>query len=130
MLPKAEEAKWVAAVKALKTADGSTVGETLAFVAKMRPREFKVKEISPGYGQNGNPHGMNVCYWIGQKRLDGDEYSNNGFRVEVKNGKIIATPDNDEGTDAIMGGRDALLRYVDQSYKMDCIDPQSGKRMC
>ena len=41
ILPKADEAKCVAAVKALKTRDGSILGETLDFVTKMRPKEFK-----------------------------------------------------------------------------------------
>lgn len=130
ILPKEQEAKWVAAVQALKTRDGSTIGETLAFVTKMRATQFKVKEISPGYGQDGNAHGMNVCYWIGEKRLKGDEYCNTGFRLNVDGAAIVATPDDDDGTNALMGGRDAWLRYVDDGYTTDCIDPETHRKMC
>ena len=73
-----------------KMADGSTVGQVLEFVATMRPRVFKLQEISVGYGASGSPGGMTVCYWVGQKRLDDDAYCDIAFRINVSGHDVVA----------------------------------------
>jgi hypothetical protein len=51
-----EEIKWIANVKGRQTADGFSVRDVLAYVERVRPRQFKVAKIDIGYnGATGKP---------------------------------------------------------------------------
>jgi hypothetical protein len=110
-LSPAESKRWVDAVKTHKTLDGATVMEVLKYVEQMRPKRFRLGTIEVGYNcGSGEPDAVMIGYFIGMKRLEGDEYS---FGYDIKrNGKEIEliVPKNPVTEDTIInaleGGRD------------------------
>jgi hypothetical protein len=133
-LSPAEEKRWIDAVKNHKTSDGATVMEVLKYAEKMRPKRFKLAEIQIGYNYSGEPDEVMISYFIGMKRLDGDDYTI-GYEIK-RNGKEIelSVPKNsvtdDTPINALEGGRDSFLLKIDQLYKDDCIDFETHAKLC
>jgi len=130
-----EQRQWIAALKAHRTRDGSTVLEALRFVEQMRPRAFKIGAFDIGYnGASGLADSVGVGYYIGLKRAPVDEFSAY-FLVRRADGKIsLSLVNNDSGfqtaAEAIEGGRDGLLRFVDEEYGRHCLDAQTRQPIC
>jgi hypothetical protein len=109
--------------------------EVLKYVEQMRPKRFKLGTIEVGYNcGSGEPDAVMIGYFIGMKRLDGDEYS---FGYDIKrNGKEIEliVPKNPVTEDTIInaseGGRDTFLLNIDQFYKDTCIDFETHAKLC
>ncbi|MBY6242804.1 hypothetical protein [Methylosinus sp. Sm6] len=132
-LAPAEAERWVEAVKNRKTMDGSSVIEALHFAERMRPNEFKIGHFEVGYnGASGEPDGIIIGYYIGLKRSDVDEWTA-FFGVKRKASVFyVSVPSNDTGfmlpSEAIIEGRDTLLRFIDEEYKSRCTENGSGGR--
>jgi hypothetical protein len=134
-LSSAEEKLWLDAVKTRKTNDGATVMEVLKYAEQMRPKRFKLGTIEVGYnGASGEPDAVMIGYFIGMKRLPGDEYS---FGYDIKrNGKeieVIVTKNpitDDTILNALEGGRDSFLVKIDKDYKDTCIDFETHEKLC
>lgn len=135
-LPNDEEKHWVTAVKDRATGDGATVSQVLSFVQKLRPREFKVGDITVGYnGGSGTPESVLICYWIGMKRLPDDAYCNIGYDVKSDGKNLtVSVPKNEVGielgVEALERGRDAFLAYIDGMYQDTCLDAETHKKIC
>ncbi len=132
-LPPAKEAAWTSAVQALETADGSTVLQALQYAEKLRPTKFKVDYGGAYQGVTGDPIGISIDFWIGQKRLDGDSYAIL-FDVKEVDGKpsitFPTTPGSGSAAEALMAGRDSLLQFIDENYRENCIDPEGDAKLC
>lgn len=134
-LAPADQQAWIAALKAHRTRDGSTVLETLRFAEQMRPRAFKIGTFDVGYnGATGAADSVGVGYFIGLKRATTDEFSAY-FRVRRADGKIsLSLANNHSGiqtaAEAIESGRDGLLHFIDEEYKFNCLDGQSRRPLC
>ncbi len=133
-LSTAAEAAWVTAVQNLKTADGSSVLQVLQYAEKKRPTHFKAGRFSGAYnGADGQPEGIYADYWIGEKISEDETYSFT-FEVMVIGGTPVPfyakTPDRNSATEAVMSGREGLIRFVDEQYRQNCIDANSGLKFC
>lgn len=133
-LSAATEAAWVAAVQNTKTEDGTTVLQTLRYAEKLRPSKFKFGKFEAGYnGASGEPEAIAVDFWIGAKREPGDAFSimfavkSEGDMVVVERPKPQAGGSSAEAT---ILGRDGLLRFIDEEYRENCIDANSGEKLC
>ena len=128
------EAAWVSAVQNMKTADGFSVLQVLQYAEKMRSAHFKTGGFLSAYnGADGQPEGVSTDYWIGDKRSEDESFSIT-FEVMVLDGTPVAfyakTPDRDSATEAVMSGREGLIRFVDERYHQNCIDANSGLKFC
>ena len=124
----------ISAVQDLKTADGTTVPQTLRYAERLRPGKFEVGSFGAGYnGASGEPEDIAVDYWIGAKR-EADDAISMLFAVRTHDGKIVVedpkTPDGGTAAEAVVSGRDGLLRFIDEQYREDCIDANSGETLC
>ena len=128
-----DEKRWVDTFKAYKTADGATILHVLQFVEKLRPRQFKFSfDDSIGYSTTtGMPTTVGVSFYLGMKRLDGDQFGM-GADVSVEGNQISLRFRDATGSahEALLRGRDAFLTFVDQEYQSACIDGQTKRRMC
>ena len=70
------------------------------------------------------------CYWIGQNRLAHETYCDIGFAAKVDGSRVTAVADptvsSGIGQVAVMAGLDAFLRFIDDVYKIECIDPEKS----
>ncbi|MGI3902548.1 MAG: hypothetical protein ACRYGP_16530 [Janthinobacterium lividum] len=128
------EAAWVSAVQDLKTADGTTVMQSLRYAETLRPNTFKVGTFQSVYdGARGEPDGIAVDFWIGAKREPDDAFSFI-FEVKEESGKVIVQPPTtaptEAGARAVASGRDSLLRFIDEEYRDNCIDSSDGAKLC
>ncbi len=135
-LASAEEMRWVDAVRNRKTLDGASVIEVLRYAEKMRRDRFKVASIEVGYnGGSGEPDGVMICYFIGMKRLNGDEYCDIIYKVK-RDGKDfrITAPENPDYKDTTIRilerGRDAFLIEIDERYNDTCFDIATKAKLC
>jgi hypothetical protein len=132
----AEEKRIVQAAKAQVTADGATVLQVLQHAAKMRPNEFKLASVEMMYSEVGQPS-VGVCYWMGSKRLPGDQYCDIGYTISADH-KTLSPEFGDAPSEvraqmtvtAVMQGRDAFLKSVDEHYETDCIDYYTKNKTC
>ncbi|MGJ7915547.1 hypothetical protein ACI48D_08760 [Massilia sp. LXY-6] len=133
----AEEKRVIRAVQNQQTADGASVLQVLQHAQKMRPQEFKLGEFSVLYTTDGKPSSVGVCYWIGSKRLVGDQYCDIAYDISA-DGQAF-TPSVGSAPPAVVKemtitkldqGRDAFLRSVDEHYESDCTDFQTQKKIC
>jgi len=136
LLSTLEEKRWVDAVKNHPTFDGATVLQVLQYAEKLRPSKFKIGSIDVGYGGgDGEPDGVGVGYWIGQKRLAGDSYIGLWYDIKREGASLKVTPAKNDMTDetivkALEGGRDNFLLYIDKTYEETCIDSETKARFC
>lgn len=132
LLSHAEASRWIAAAREHRTAEGTTVAQVLAFAERMRPKEFKVGAMEEAYnGATGEPDSVLIGYWLGAKRLPGDEFGNLGYDVSVSpGGKISLKPIAWPLQTALEAGRDAFLRAIDGEYRDECIDAETEEKMC
>ena len=133
-LAPAREAAWIAAVQNLKTDDGTTVLQALRSAEELRPSEFKFGDFGAGYdGASGEPEGVAIDFWIGAKR-EPDESFGILFDVKDQDGEVtVARPKSRNGgtaAEAIVSGRDELLRFIDRLYRENCTDPDTGGKRC
>ena len=133
-LSPAVERAWISAVQNFKMADGTTVLQTLRYAERLRPGKFEVGSFGAGYnGASGEPEDIAVDYWIGAKR-EADDAISMLFAVRTHDGKIVVedpkTPDGGTAAEAVVSGRDGLLRFIDEQYREDCIDANSGETLC
>lgn len=135
-LSDAEEKKWIDAVKLHKTSDGASVIQVLQSAEKMRPKKFKVGSIDVGYdGGDGKPDGVGIGYWIGAKRLPDDQFIDLWYEIERDGSRVTAVPRKNKYTsdtivNAVEGGRDSLLAYIDKMYQDTCVDPNTKEKSC
>ena len=135
-LSDAEEKEWIDAVKMRKTNDGATIIQVLQFAEKMRRKKFKIASFDIGYsGKDGKPDGVRIGYWIGEKRLSGDEFADLWYDIERNGAVIAALPRKNKWTtdtivDALEGGRGAFLAYIDKMYLDTCVDPDTKGKTC
>ena len=136
VLSTQEEKRWIDAVKNHPTFDGATVLQVLQYAEKLRPSKFKIGSIDVGYGGgDGEPDGVAVGYWIGQKRLAGDSYIGLWYDIKREGASLKVTPAKNDMTDetivkALEGGRDNFLLYIDKMYEKTCIDSETKARFC
>lgn len=135
-LPAAEEKRWIDAVKNRPTADGATVLQVLEYAQQLRPNRFKFGAFDIGYnGGSAEPETVSIAYWIGAKRLDGDDYVDLGYDVKREGGKLVITaPQNQYVSDTIINalekGRTPFLIYIDAMYQETCIDSETKAKLC
>jgi hypothetical protein len=102
----------------------------------MRSRKFKAGSIDVGYnGASGEPEAVGIGYWIGEKRLDGDSYVDLGHGIEGDGATLKVVPEKNENTsetivNALDGGRDTFLIYIDKMYEETCIDFETEQKLC
>ncbi len=133
-LPPAEARQWIAALRAQKTGDGSTVAEVLASAQRMRPAEFKAGGLDiVSSGEPSKPVGVGVDVFIGQKRR-ADDAMTLSYGAVLEGRRAISFTADHPGDDSLDGalllGRNAFLRAVDREYGGDCVDPDSGAKLC
>ena len=134
-LAAVDEERWINTFKAYKTADGSTILQVLQFVEKLRPKAFKFffGEESIGYAYvTGLPISVGVNYYLGIKRQPSDHYGI-GADVKIEGSDAITLAFQEvpgSGNEALLSGRDAFLRYIDQHYSEVCIDAETKRRLC
>jgi hypothetical protein len=130
LLPKAIENQWINAVKHHKTNDGATVAEVLVYAEKMRAKEFKVGDIGVSYGgATGEPSGVYIGYWLGNKRLQGDSYVDLGYEMTL-DGRIKPVEQDDVMTSALERGRIPFLKAIDDAYTLNCRPDPAEKPDC
>ena len=134
VLPAAVEFAWVAAVQGVKTDDGTTVLQVLRYAEKLRSGKFKMGDFGVAYnGATGEPQTVAIGFWIGTKREPGDAFSIL-FDVNNENGKIVVlrpkTQYGGTAAEAVISGRDGLLRFIDEQYEENCIDNENGAKLC
>ena len=133
-----EAAHLIALAKNRKTSDGATVMEVLRYAEKLRKGKFKLAgDFELNYDNNGNLSGINICYWIGAKRLSGDEFCDIAY--DISDDKKFITPsvgslpqEQQENLTVIRveHGRDAFLEEIDKRYIGECIDQDTKKKFC
>jgi hypothetical protein len=121
-LPPAEEKRLVDMAKARRTADGVTVGEVLQYAEQQRPARFKVAMIDVDYAKDSTPIAVSVCYWIGSRRLDNDQFCKT-IGWEITPDKSGLRPYSIASTQALEAGRDAFVHSVDAMYEKECAGP-------
>ncbi len=134
-LSDSEEKKWIDAVKLRKTSDGVSIIQVLQFAEKMRPKIFKIETFEIGYGSDGKPDGVRIGYWIGDKRQPGDEFADLWYDVEQNGSNVTAVPRKNKWTtdtiiNALEGGGNSFLLYIDKMYQGTCVDPDTKERIC
>ncbi|MBI3229878.1 MAG: hypothetical protein HYZ45_06780 [Burkholderiales bacterium] len=130
LLSRADEARWIQTIKMHKASDGATVAEVLSYVEHMRPRQFKVSEISIGYnGATGEPDTVSISYWIGRKRSADDAFVDLGYNM-TRDGKIKAVSEEATTLKALEQGRESFLREIDSICKMTCHSEPNEKPRC
>jgi hypothetical protein len=135
-LSSAEEKRWIDAVRNRETSDGATVLQVLQYAEKMRPKKFKIAAMEVGYnGASGEPQTVAAAYWIGAKRLPGDSFIDLYYDVQRIRGKLKVTAVRNEYivdtiNNAVEGGRDSFLIYIDKMYADTCIDFDTKQRLC
>lgn len=130
LLSRTDDAKWLQTIKMHKTADGATVTEVLSYVERMRPRQFKVSEISIGYnGATGEASSISIGYWIGKKRKADDAFVDLGYEM-TREGKIKPSSQESSTLKALEGGRESFLREIDSIYSMTCRPELNEKPSC
>lgn len=132
-LPPDEEKRWIETVKTHKTLDGATVMQVLKHAEQMRPKQFKLAAIEVGYnGATGEPESVMISYFIGMKRLDGDDYSI-VYEIKRNDKKIklsLAKRTYDTPFNALEAGRDSFLLMIDDLYRDTCIEPKTNAKLC
>lgn len=118
-LSPAEEKKLVEAAKARKAADGATVWEVIDNAQKQRTDKFKVASVDVEYKKDGTPAAVEVCYWIGRKRLEEDQ-SCKTIAWEIAPDKQSLKPFDLAQSQAVEAGKTAFLQVVDQMYDKKC----------
>jgi hypothetical protein len=129
-----EEKKLIQAAQNQVTKDGATVLQVLRYVEKMRPKEFKIASFEVLYSWNGKPNNVGICYWIGAKRLDEDQYCDIAFSFSPDH-KLFkpevgsATEDQQQYLTVInlLKGRDVFLRNIDEFYQQTCVELDKKK---
>jgi len=120
-LPPAEEKRLTEMAKARRAGDGSSVLEVLEYAEKQRSAQFKVATIDVDYARDSTPTSVLVCYWIGSKRLDGDQDCKSiGWQIAPD--KKSLAPYQAAATQAVESGREAFVRTIDQMYAKACAD--------
>jgi len=129
-LPPAEEKRLVELAKSRRAADGATVWEVLQNAEQKRPGIFKIAIVDVDYAKDSTPAAISVCYWIGNKRLDNDQYCKSvGWEIGADRNSL--KPYSLAATQAVEAGRDAFVREVDQEYGKACAPaPKTGARAC
>jgi len=118
-LPPAEEKRLTDMAKSRRAGDGAAIAEVLQYAEQHRPDKFKVATIDVDYARDSTPTAVTVCYWIGNKRLDGDlDCKSIGWDISAD--KAGLKPYAVAATQALEGGRDSFLRSVDQMYAKSC----------
>lgn len=132
-LSPAEEKRWIETVKTHKTRDGATVMGVLKYAEQMRPTRFKLGPIDVVYGgDDGEPDGVAIDYFIGMKRLKDDAFSiifeiiRKGKEIEIH----IPWERGYDNVTALETGRDAFLRMIDEVYGEECIDIKTNEKLC
>lgn len=131
-----EEKELIKKVESQMTADGASVLDVLRYVEKMRPEEFKISEKSVLYSDSGEPS-VNFCYWIGAKRLEGDQYCDIAFETSPDGASFrpvvgIASPEEQAEltTVKLMKGRDMFLASIDMFYEENCVSDDQESKFC
>lgn len=120
VLPKAAEARWIAAVKNHKTKDGSTVSDVLAYVTRLRPGKFKAARFEVGYnGATGKADAVAINYWLGTKRSPGDAFVDLGYEM-TSDGRVLPPGKDEDMASALEMGKENFLRAVDDAYRLQC----------
>jgi hypothetical protein len=89
-----------------------------------------------GYnGASGEPQTVAVAYWIGAKRLPADSFIDLYYEVQRNGDKLKVTEVRNEYitdtiNNAVEGGRDSFLIYIDKMYADTCIDFDTKQRLC
>ncbi|MGZ9724260.1 hypothetical protein [Rhizobium miluonense] len=136
LLAAKEEKRWVSAVESHQTMDGATVLQVLQHAAKLRPTKFKFELNDVGYnGESGEPVGVGISYWIGAKRLKDDYYVDLFYDIEPDGANLkVVVPQTqftqDTIIEALEGGRDSFLLYIDKMYTTECIAPETKAKLC
>lgn len=133
-----ESARIISLAKDRKTSDGASVMEVLRYAEKLRKGKFKIAgDFELNYDSDGNLSGINICYWIGAKRLSGDEFCDIAYDISADRKSITPSvgslPQEQQESLTIIRverGRDAFLKEVDQRYIGECIDPDTKKKFC
>lgn len=119
LLPPAEEKRLVDMAKGRRAADGVTILEVLQYAEQQRPAKFKVATIDVDYAKDSTPIAVSVCYWIGNKRLDNDQFCKT-LGWEITPDRSALRPYSLAAAKALEAGRDAFVRSVDQMYEKEC----------
>lgn len=134
-LSPAAEAAWIEAVQNFQTDDGTTILQALRYAERLRPSKFKFGKFEAGYnGASGEPEAIAIDFWIGAKREEGDAFSLL-FEINRNGGGILVnrpskTPYGPSGEEAVVLGRDSLLRFIDDMYIQYCVDSNTGAKLC
>ncbi|MGZ9709249.1 hypothetical protein ACXX82_00210 [Glaciimonas sp. GNP009] len=131
MDPTAEK-MLIDAAKNLKTKDGATVVQVIQHVEKLRPKEFKSAGFEMLYTNTGQPKSIGVCYWIGSKRLDDDQFcdisfSINGLSVTPEILNVSPEEQSELTIVQLMKGRDVFLDNIDKMYALTCVEYDKKK---
>lgn len=134
-LEAAEEKRIIEAAQSQKADDGATVLQVLQYAEKLRPKEFKLAGFEMLYSNDGKPSTVGVCYWVGAKRLEGDQYCDIAYELSADRNSFkpsvgAATPEEQREltVSKVRRGRDAFLKEVDNRYKGECVDGK--KKLC
>lgn len=137
-LPADVAAALKAQARDMKTDDGSTVIEALRYAEQMRPNVFKLAgPFEFGYSEDGTLGSLYGCFFIGMKRLPDDTYCAIQWEVTKDHKSLVALLERTRENAmrystmyALMDGRDAFLREIDDMYHENCIDSKTGEKLC
>jgi hypothetical protein len=118
-LPPAEEKRLIDMAKGRRAADGVTMLEVLQYAEQQRPGKFKVATIDVDYARDSTPIAVSVCYWIGNKRLDNDQFCKT-IGWEITPDRNALRPYSIASTQAVEAGRDIFVHTVDAMYEKEC----------
>ena len=118
-LSPAEEKKLIDMAKSRKAADGATVWQVIDGAQQRRADKFKVSTIDIEYKKDGRPGAVQVCYWIGKKRLEEDQSCQN-LAWEIAPDRQSLNPFVTAQAQAVETGKAAFLQLVDQMYDKKC----------
>jgi hypothetical protein len=118
-LPPAEEKRLIDMAKGRRAADGVTMLEVLQYAEQQRPGKFKVATIDVDYAKDSTPIAVSVCYWIGNKRLDNDQFCKT-IGWEITPDRNALRPYSIASTQAVEAGRDIFVHTVDAMYEKEC----------
>lgn len=121
-----EEQRIINLAKTLKTADGSSVYETIKYAEKNSNGMFKVAKFEPIFNNDGSLYGVGMSYWVGESRHSNDVYGDVSWKLAndrqsyVSNKEENPTLSDEElkmMTGAhLMNGKEDFLYYVENTY--------------
>lgn len=127
-LPPEEEKRIIDLAKNQRTADGSTVEQTVKYAEKHTNGRFKVSQFETIYNHDGSLSGVGMGYWIGASHKPDDAFVDVSWELAIDRQSFLTTKEKNSSisdeeiaeltVSHLMEGKKTFLQFVQNAEQL------------